>query len=90
MTHVTEDGEDDAASENGGEGVDAGDVRAIADKVSVVLVVGPQRRHAAESATERVEDLSPGIDPNLEKRERKGEKSRGSGFFVVFTFHIFI
>ena len=73
MTHVSEDGEDDASSEDGRESINPRDVSAVADKISVILVVGSQCRHAAESAAKGVKDLSPSIDPNLEGQKKKGE-----------------
>ena len=68
--HVPEDGEDDAAAEERGEGVHAHDEGAVADKVAVELVVGAEGDHPAEGAGERVEHLGAGVHPNLEIEKR--------------------
>ena len=65
MAHVAEDREDDAASDDGGQGDEAGHHDRVLDEVAVKLVVGAQGNQAAEGAVEGVEDLSPGVNPDL-------------------------
>ena len=76
MAHISKDGENDATAKDRGECVDSGNVCAVTDEISVVLVVRPQRRHPAESAAEGVEDLSPSVNPDLSVIKKETGKER--------------
>ena len=67
MGQVTQDGEDDGASQQGGEGVrEADDERVLVGVVSE-LVVGTVCGQSSESNTEGEEGLGHCCVPNLEK-----------------------
>jgi len=63
--HVAERGEDDEAGEDARESVDGARQNGVPVDVVAVLVVGAERDDRAEARSEREENLSCCVDPDL-------------------------